>query len=83
MTPVLRGAIPVLMAAVALANTGCGSTSSERSPTSPAGQRPPVAGQSSAQGVRAMAAPPLGVLQNFAVLAGTTVTAATPPHDQR
>ena len=79
MRPVLRCAIPVLTAALALANTGCGgSKSSERSPTSPAGAQHPVAGGSarvSAQGVSAMAvAPTLGAANSFAVLGGSAVT---------
>jgi hypothetical protein len=70
MTPVRRCAIPVLMAALALANTGCGSKSSERTPTGP---RPPA---SSDEGqVTAMAvAPGLGAAGSFAVLGSSTVT---------
>ena len=84
MRPVLRRAIPVLTAALALANAGCGgSKPSERSPTSPAGAERPVARGGarvsaqgvSAQGVSAQAvAPSLGAATNFAVLASSTVT---------
>ena len=35
MTSVLRRAVPVLMGALAFANTGCSSKSSERTPTGP------------------------------------------------
>ena len=67
MTRVLRCAIPVLMAALALANTGCGSKSSERTPTGP---RPP--GPLGDEGrVSSMSEPYLGTAANFAVLAGT------------
>ena len=78
MTAVLRRAIPVLMATLALANTGCGSKPSEHSPTSPTGPRPQVAG-SGAQGVRAMAvAPPLGGAASFGVVGSSTVTNTGP-----
>jgi hypothetical protein len=74
MKPVLRCGIPVLMAALALANTGCGSKSSELSPTSPTGVRPPAA-PIEAQGVTSMAvAPPLGAAASFGLLAGPTAT---------
>src|SRR5687767_1077708 len=70
MTPFLRRAIPVLMAALALAHTGCGSRSEERTPTGP---RAPVSG---AEGtLTAMAvAPSLGAADSFAVLGAATVT---------
>jgi len=78
MTPVLRRAIPVLMGALALANTGCGSKSSERAPTSPTGAQPPAVG-SDAQGVRSMAvAPPLGAAGSYGVVASSTVTNTGP-----
>ena len=77
MTPVIRRALPVLIAVLALAHTGCGSNSSER-PTSPTGPRPQVAG-SEAQGVRAMAvAPPLGAAGSYGVVGASTVTNTGP-----
>ena len=70
----LRSAIPVLMAALALAHTGCGSNSSERTPTGP---RPPASGDEGQ--VRAMAvAPPLGAAASFAVVGSSTVTNTGP-----
>lgn len=71
MSPVLRRAIPVVITVLALANTRCGSKSSERMPTGP---RPPVTGDGGK--VRAMAAPPQGLMQQFGVLASAGVTAA-------
>ena len=76
MTSVLRRVIPVLMGALVLASTGCGSKSSE--PTSPSGARPPAVG-SDAQGVRAMAvAPSLGAASSFGVVGASTVTNTGP-----
>ena len=74
MTPVLRRALPLLLATLALANTGCGSKSSERTPTGP---RPPVSGDEGQ--VRAMAvAPPLGSAATFGVVGASTVTNTGP-----
>ena len=71
MRAVLRFAIPVVTAALALANTGCGgSKSSQRTPTGP---RPPAPFGDDGR-VTAMAEPYLGTAANFAVLAGTTIT---------
>ena len=72
---ILRSGIPVLMGALALAHTGCGSNSSERTPTGP---RPAASG---AEGqVRAMAvAPSLGAADPFAVLGASTVTNVISP----
>ena len=79
MRPVLRRAIPVLTAALALANAGCGgSKPSESSPTSPAAAERPVAAggaRVSAQGVSAKASTPsLGAAGPFGVLGASTVT---------
>lgn len=75
MRPILRCGIPLLMTALALSNTGCGSPPSERTPTGP---QAPAAG-SDAQGVRAMAvAPPLGAAATFAVVGASTVTNTGP-----
>jgi len=69
MTPI-RCAIPVLTVALALAHMGCGSKSSERTPTGP---RPPASGDEGQ--VTAMAvAPSLGAAGSFAVLGASTVT---------
>jgi type VI secretion system secreted protein VgrG len=76
MRSVLRFTAAVLMAALALANTACGSKSSQRTPTGP---QPPAAGDSGAQGVTAMAvAPSLGAAGSFAVVASSTVTNTGP-----
>jgi ice-binding like protein len=69
MTPVLRRAIPVLMATLALAHSGCGSKS-ERTPTGP---RQPASGEEGRLSAMAVA-PPLGAADSFAVLASSTVT---------
>jgi len=73
MRPVVCRAIPVLMAALALSSTGCGSKSPDRTPTGP---RPPAALGDEGR-VRAMAEPYLGTAGDFAVLAGTTITCTT------
>jgi Ice-binding-like len=67
MRPVLRWTAPVLMAALALANTACGSKSSEHTPTGP---RPPVPFGDNGR-VSSMSEPYLGTAANFAILAGT------------
>lgn len=71
MKPVLRSAVPILMAAVALGHTGCGSKTSERTPTGP---QPPASGDEGR--VTAMTHVPLGFVQQFGVLAASGVTAA-------
>jgi len=74
MTAARRSAIPVLMAALALAHTGCGSKPTDRTPTGP---RPMVAGDEGL--ARAMAvAPPLGAADPFAVLGASAVTNTGP-----
>ncbi len=74
MKRVVRGAISFLVVALALANTGCGSKSSERSATSPTSSRPTASGDEG--WVTSTAYPPLGTVDQFAVLAGAGVTTA-------
>ena len=74
MTPVLRRAMPVLMAALAVAHTGCSSKSPERTPTGP---QAPVAGEEGRLSAMAVA-PPLGAAAPFAVLGASTVTNTGP-----
>ena len=74
MTPVLRRAIPVLMATLALAHTGCGSKS-ERTPTGP--QQPTTSGAEGRLSAMAVA-PSLGAADPYAVLGGSTVTNTGP-----
>jgi hypothetical protein len=74
MAPVVRRAIPVLIAALALAHTGCGSKPSERTPTGP---RPPASGDEGRLSAMAVA-PPLGAAGAFAVLGSSTVTNTGP-----
>ena len=71
MKSVLRFAALVLMAALAVANTACGSKSSQRSPTGPFPPAPPFSDDGR---VRSMSEPYLGTAANFAVLASTAVT---------
>ena len=74
MTPALRRAFPVLIAIFALANAGCGSRTSERTPTAPGAVTTGGDGP-----VRALAvAPSLGTAGSFAVLASSTVTNTGP-----
>jgi hypothetical protein len=70
MKSVLRFAALISLAALAVANTACGSKPSQRSPTGPM----PPAPWSENGSVRSMAEPYLGTAANFAVLAGTTIT---------
>jgi hypothetical protein len=86
----LRGAVSVVTVALALANAGCGTKSSENTPTGPqlpatgntarghkpTSQQPAV---SSGGRVTSMAvAPPLGTAGSFAVLGASTVTNTGP-----
>jgi ice-binding like protein len=71
MTPVRRCAIGAVMVTVALVDAGCGSKSPDRSlPTAP---HPVMRGEDGR--VTAMAAPPLGFVTQFGVLASAGVTA--------
>jgi ice-binding like protein len=70
MTRVLRRVVPILVAVVAVANTGCSSKSSERTPTGPL-----PASESEAVQFRSMTAPPLGFVRQFGILAAAGVTA--------
>ena len=70
MTPVLRRVIPVLIAALAMVDAGCGSKSEERTPTGP---RPPASGDEGRWTAMAVA-PPLGAADPFGVLAASAVT---------
>jgi Ice-binding-like len=72
MTSVARRAIPVLMAALAVAHTACESRSPERTPTGPAA--PGDEGRLSAMAI----APPLGAADPFGVLGASTVTNTGP-----
>src|SRR4026208_1311904 len=87
----LRGAVTIVPVAVALANAGCGTKSSENTPTGPqlpatsdtargrkpTSQHPPAA--NSGGRVTSMAvAPPLGTAGSFAVLGASTVTNTGP-----
>src|SRR3954462_205034 len=72
-----RRAIPVVMAALAVAYAGCDSKPAARTPTGPH----PVAARpgNEAGGLRALAvAPPLGAAGSFAVVASSTVTNTGP-----
>ena len=66
-----RCAIAVLMAALALSNTGCGSKSSERTPTGP---RPPTSRDEGRVTAMQVAPPPGLALRQFTVLGGSAVT---------
>ena len=74
MTRVLRRTLPLLMAAVAVASTGCSSKSPERTPTGPQALAPGDEGRLSAMAV----APPLGAAGSFGVVASSTVTNTGP-----
>jgi ice-binding like protein len=75
MTSVPRRTIPVLMAALALAHTGCGSKPSERTPTGPA---QPASGGGEGRLSAMAVAPPLGPAGSFGVVAASTVTNTGP-----
>ena len=74
MMPVLRRAIPVLMAVLAMAHTGCGSKSSERTPTGP---QPPASGDEGRLSAMAVA-PSLGAADSYGVVGSSTVTNTGP-----
>jgi hypothetical protein len=74
MTRVLRRALPVLVAALAVAHTGCTSKVSERTPTGPQARVSGDEGRLSAMAV----APPLGPAGSFAVVGASTVTNTGP-----
>jgi Ice-binding-like len=74
MTPVLRRALPALIAALAVAPMGCSSKSPERTPTGPQATVPGEEGRLSVMAV----APPLGAAAPFAVLGASTVTNTGP-----
>lgn len=68
--PSLRRFLPVLLAALAMTNAGCGSKSPERTPVGP--QAPTAGGDGRASALSV--APTLGAAGTFAVLGGSAVT---------
>lgn len=80
MRPVLRRAMPIVIAAVAMASTGCGSKSPE-TPTGPtergSAARPPGPGDDGTATAMAVA-PPLGAAGSYGVVASSTVTNTGP-----